>query len=57
MQSETDVDVSVIQSGEDDGGVPHGRALMAFVDAAIMFDPVVMGEARGALVEAAGRRR
>ena len=54
MQSETDVDLSVIRSADDDGGIPHGQALIAFVDAALTVDPSMTGDAREALIEAAG---
>ena len=44
----------MIRSGAGDGGVPHGQALLAFVDAAMERDPDMTGPTRAALTEAIG---
>ena len=50
MQSNTEVDVNILSDETDhsqgDGGVPHGAALIAFVDAAMTVDPDATGPAR-----------
>ena len=53
-QAERDVDLSVIGSAEGDGGVPHGAEIMAFVDAALSWDPDATAVARARLEAATG---
>ena len=53
-QADSEVNVDVIRSGAGDGGVQHGHALLAFVDAAMQLDPALTGAARAALTEAIG---
>ena len=53
-QADSEVDIDVIRSGAGDGGVQHGQALLAFVDAAMQLDPALTGPARAALTEAIG---
>ena len=48
------VDVSVIETGDADGGVPHGKEFLAFVDAAMSVDPSMTAPARDALSRVAG---
>ena len=52
-RSDSDV-VGAIRGGAGDGGVRHGRALLAFADAAMERDPGLTGPARAALTEAIG---
>ena len=46
--------VGAIRGGAGDGGVRHGRALLAFADAAMQRDPGLTGSARALLTEAIG---
>ncbi|MBF68248.1 MAG: hypothetical protein CMQ29_11205 [Gammaproteobacteria bacterium] len=54
MASGVEIDLNVVGSGAADGGVPGGRALMAFVDAAMTRDPALTGQARTDLADALG---
>lgn len=56
MQSETEVDVGVVSSGRGDGGVAHGEAILAFVDATLAGIPDQVAEARERLAKALGDR-
>ncbi len=53
-QVDSKVNVDAIRRGAGDGGVQHGHALLAFVDAAMQLDPALTGPARAALTEAIG---
>ena len=53
-QADSEVNVDAVRSGAGDGGVQHGHALLAFVDAAMQLDPALTGPARAALTEAIG---
>ena len=53
-QAERDVDLSVIGSAEGDGGVPHGAEILAFVDAALSWNPDATAVARARLESAIG---
>ena len=55
-QSETEVDVGVVSHGDGDGGVAHGEAILAFVDATMAVDPNRIAEARERLAKAVGDR-
>lgn len=54
MQTDTEVDINIVGAGEGDGGVAHGAALIAFVDAAMAVDPEQTAEARAQLANAIG---
>ncbi len=54
MQTDTEIDIDIIDAGEGDGGVAHGATLLAFVDAAMNVDPKQTAEAREQLVNAIG---
>ncbi len=53
-QSDTAVDVEVVSTGAGDGGVAHGEAILAFVDAAMAVDPSRTTDARERLAKAIG---
>lgn len=53
-QVDSEINVDAIRSGTGDGGVQHGQALLAFVDAAMQLDTGLTGPARAALAEAIG---
>jgi len=49
-----DYDLRAVVDPKVESGVPHGRALLAFAEAAIGNDPVRLAESRAALVGEAG---
>ncbi len=53
-QDGTPADIDALASGSGDAGLPHGAALMAFVDAAAGWDRDALAVAREQLVAAAG---
>ena len=56
VQSETEVDIGVVSTGEGDGGIAHGDAMLAFVDATMTGDPGQTAEAGERLAKALGDR-
>ena len=52
--SDAEIDLEVVRTAAGDGGVPHGEAILAFVDAAMAVDPSLTAEARETLEEALG---
>jgi hypothetical protein len=48
------VDLSAVTSGAGDGGVPHGRELIAFADAVVEGSETELAAARAALLAAMG---
>ncbi len=50
----TPADVDALASGHGDAGLPHGAALMGFVEAAAGWDPAALAAARERLVDEAG---
>ena len=50
----TPADLAAIAAGAGDGGLPHGRQLVAFAEAIAQFDDAALAMARHRLVEVAG---
>lgn len=54
QQDGTPADLDALASGDGDAGLPHGRLLMAFAEAAAGFDDQALAAARDELVAVAG---
>jgi hypothetical protein len=50
----TPADIDALASGDGDAGLPHGRALLAFAEAAAGWDAAALDQARQHLVAEAG---